>query len=121
METVDREFELKKLIEAQLPGFSYEVMWEHTFDAEIKKSSEYEQWDSDRPATGEFKIVSERGFFYGGRTNCLQFYAESNASEGRGIRYADVCSLYPYVCKYRDYPKGHPRILRNDLTRPVVE
>lgn len=25
--------------------------------------------------------------------------------------YVDVCSLYPYVLKYRPFPVGHPEIL----------
>lgn len=27
------------------------------------------------------------------------------------MRYVDVCSLYPYVLKYKPFPMGHPEII----------
>jgi hypothetical protein len=31
------------------------------------------------------------------------------------MRYVDVCSLYPYVLKYKPFPIGHPQIITSDF------
>lgn len=41
---------------------------------------------------------------------------------GEKIRYVDVCSLYPFICKTGTFPVGHPEVLTenfsmNDLLR----
>lgn len=47
--------------------------------------------------------------FYGGRTgNCKEFY---EAGEGEKIKYVDICSLYPWACKYGKFPIGHPEVI----------
>jgi len=33
------------------------------------------------------------------------------AKENEKIKYIDICSLYPYVCKYGKFPVGHPEVL----------
>jgi hypothetical protein len=30
--------------------------------------------------------------------------------QGEVIRYVDVISLYPYICKYEKVPLGHPKV-----------
>ncbi|XP_067651372.1 uncharacterized protein [Haliotis asinina] len=52
--------------------------------------------------------LDPREAFYGGRTNATKLYYE--AKEEEEIKYVDVCSLYPYICKYGTYPLGHPEI-----------
>jgi hypothetical protein len=47
---------------------------------------------------------------YGGRTNATRLYCE----EG-DMRYVDVCSLYPFVLKYKPFPIGHPQIVIRDF------
>ncbi|XP_055381852.1 uncharacterized protein LOC129612329 [Condylostylus longicornis] len=49
-----------------------------------------------------------RDSFYGGRTgNTFSYYKCKHAEK---INYIDVCSLYPYVCKYGKFPIGHPKL-----------
>jgi hypothetical protein len=56
--------------------------------------------------------LSTRYALYGGRTEamCLHYKARNDES----IQYADVMSLYPYICKYYKMPVGHPKIYVGD-------
>ena len=51
-----------------------------------------------------------RDALIGGRTNSTKLYQEIDESSSEEIKYIDVCSLYPYVCKYGLFPLGHPTI-----------
>lgn len=57
--------------------------------------------------------------FYGGRTNCIQLHKKCR--KGEKIRYADVCSLYPYECKRGRFPVSHPRIIHNPSSDSLIE
>lgn len=59
-------------------------------------------WD---PLQGELMTV--RSLFYGGRTEVFAAYCEP-AKMDMKIQYDDVCSLYPYVCSYKELPTGIP-------------
>src|SRR6267154_4938227 len=112
--TIARELEIKQIIKTKYPGYKYESVWEHEFE-DLKKTKIYKEY---LKATNQKEIdpktdstISERGFFYGGRVNAIQFYLKR--TENTEIKYKDVCSLYPFVNKYRSYPKGHPSIIRS--------
>jgi DNA polymerase type B, organellar and viral len=114
-----RELELKELMKIKLKGFKFISIWEHEFD-QIKKSPEYAEFlktaGSDMQRELDEKtnsIISDRGFFFGGRVNAIRFYAK--AEGGTKIQYRDICSLYPFVNKYRSYPKGHPEVIRENF------
>ncbi|XP_055908156.1 uncharacterized protein LOC129942989 [Eupeodes corollae] len=52
--------------------------------------------------------LDPREAFYGGRTgNTVSFY---KCQKGEKIKYIDVCSLYPWVCKYGKFPIKHPKV-----------
>ncbi|XP_046373244.1 uncharacterized protein LOC124146819 [Haliotis rufescens] len=53
--------------------------------------------------------LDPRNGFYGGRTNGVCLHRK--CTEGEKIKYVDVCSLYPYICKYGRFPTGHPTVL----------
>lgn len=53
-------------------------------------------------------IMNERDMFYGGRTEVFSPYANVDLHPDDEIKYHDVCSLYPYVCAFRELPTGHP-------------
>ena len=53
-------------------------------------------------------IMNERDMFYGGRTEVFSPYANVGKYPDDEIKYHDVCSLYPYVCAFRELPTGHP-------------
>ena len=56
-----------------------------------------------------------RDAFFGGRTNAIQLIARPKENEE--IRYLDVVSLYPYICKYGKFPIQEPEI----ITRPELD
>jgi len=47
-----------------------------------------------------------RDALYGGRTEAMRVHYK--AREGDTIQYVDVMNLYPFICKYRKFPVGHP-------------
>ena len=52
--------------------------------------------------------LNPRDAFFGGRTeNIIPFYKVKDEEK---IKYTDICSLYPYVCKRGKFPIGHPRM-----------
>jgi len=49
--------------------------------------------------------------FYGGRVEVFRTHAKLSAADrnaGWRLRYMDVTSLYPYICKTATYGRGHP-------------
>lgn len=60
-----------------------------------------------------------RDTFFGGRTEL--FYKYAKGSELRKILYLDVCSLYPYICKYGVFPLRHPIIITDPRHMPKPE
>ena len=57
--------------------------------------------------------IAIRDALYGGRTNNLKFV--KNCDENEEICYVDVCSLYPYVLKYREFPINHPVLIEENF------
>jgi hypothetical protein len=45
---------------------------------------------------------------YGGITEATETYRRVKNEEK--IRYVDVISLYPYICKYAKFPVGYPKV-----------
>jgi len=45
---------------------------------------------------------------YGGRTEATRTYFR--VEEGEKIHYVYVISLYPYICKYGEFPLVHPKV-----------
>lgn len=62
--------------------------------------------------------VHPRQAYMGGRTNNRRFYYDCIEGEEE-IRMVDVVSLYPYVMHSREFPVGHPEVLRENF--PPVE
>ena len=92
-------------------------MWECNLSAEMKNNKEMNDYIKNRrkyynklQKVGHANI---REAFFGGRTNNLQFYRETD--ENSEIKYLDFCSLYPYVLKYEKFPIGHPIVIREDF------
>lgn len=47
----------------------------------------------------------------GGRTEVFKVLYEKGEDPGETINYDDVCSLYPYVCAFREMPLGVPQYI----------
>ena len=58
--------------------------------------------------------LQPRDALFGGRTNSTKLYHEIDESTQDELKYIDVCSLYPFICKYGHFPLGHPTILSQE-------
>lgn len=96
------EAKMEKL--AQTP---YEIVeiWECEF-YKLKKRENLTHLET-HPVLNNLPLLP-RDAFFGGRTGNTKTFHECES--GEEIHYVDVCSLYPYVCKYGKYPVGHPKI-----------
>ena len=98
--------------ELRRAGYQVVEFWECDYDKRYKEDpdfrslvdSEFTNLDPLRP----------RDALFGGRTNSTKLYQEIDESSSEEIKYIDVCSLYPYVCKYGLFPLGHPTIYSQD-------
>ncbi|KAF2894175.1 hypothetical protein ILUMI_11998 [Ignelater luminosus] len=107
-DTLNERYKNTKLKVEKLKSLGYEVveMWECEFQNIINSNPEINDIDN------HFLIIqaplNPRDAFYGGRTETVR--SRYDAKENEKIKYVDVCSLYPWVCKYGKFPKGHPEL-----------
>jgi hypothetical protein len=87
-------------------GYTVISFWEHEFDRLVRQNPSLQQFiqtlDIQDP-------LNPWDALYGGRTNATRLYCEGD------MRYVDMCSLYPYVLKYKPFPIGHPQIITSDF------
>ncbi|MCG8079176.1 MAG: hypothetical protein JAY75_23495, partial [Candidatus Thiodiazotropha taylori] len=93
-----------------LKAAGYEVIecWECDFDKQCREDQDFKTL-----IEAEFTNLDPlkpRDALFGGRTNATKLYHEINEKSNEEIKYIDVCSLYPYICKYGVFPLGHPEI-----------
>lgn len=92
----------------KLKKFGYEVIerWECSFRKQLT-DSEVADYTENHPLLINTPL-NPRDAFFGGRTGNTRLYYKTREDEK--IKYLDVCSLYPWVCKYGKYPIGHPKV-----------
>ncbi|XP_056001762.1 uncharacterized protein LOC130048746 [Ostrea edulis] len=99
---------LKRASALEDQGYTVVSIWEHEFDRQTQTNSDLQEFlqgvDIQDP-------LNPRDVLYGGRTNATRLYCE----EG-DMRYVDVCSLYPYVLKYKPFPVQHPQVITSHFT-----
>ena len=95
-------------------GYVITAVWEHEVKQELKENPEMKQFFDDVPIRDP---MDPRQAFFGGRTNARKFYHKCTGCER--ISYVDVCSLYPWVCKYGRFPVGHPKVITENF-EPVT-
>lgn len=105
--TLNSKYEktLKKINRLKSRGYEVIEMWECDFRRKLDnaKKTELEQHPLMR-----YTPLDPRDAFFGGRTgNCKTYY---HVAIGERVKYVDVCSLYPWVCKYGKFPIGHPTL-----------
>ena len=59
--------------------------------------------------------LDPREALYGGRTNAIKLYHKP--TNGEELDYVDICSLYPWCCKYGSFPIGKPDIHTRDFAQ----
>ena len=84
----------------------YSIMWECQWD-KICKTDVVVRGHLDNYSLAD--VLNPRDALYGGR--CATFALLDQSTDRSLIKYVDVQSLYPYVCKSKHYPVGHPRCL----------
>ncbi|KAJ8911928.1 hypothetical protein NQ315_016269 [Exocentrus adspersus] len=89
-------------------GYVLIEMWECRFRKQLQENPCLKQYtESHRMLAME--PLNPRDAFYGGRTgNTHEYY---KCKDDEQIKYVDVCSLYPWVCKYGKFPIGHPEVV----------
>ncbi|CAH1364686.1 unnamed protein product [Tenebrio molitor] len=93
-QTIERSEQIKKA------GYNLIEMWECNWT----KSKEYkEEMKRIEKEFEKFYELSPRNALFGGRTNATKLKVK-----GKKMKYIDICSLYPTVQCYDDYPVGHP-------------
>ena len=90
--------------------------WECDFDRERKENSNIDEFIKTQRIFS-FQPLNPRDAFFGGRTENIVKLYEANEKK---IKYVDVCSLYPYICKYGKFPVGHPKIFVDEKCRALV-
>ncbi|KAG8230772.1 hypothetical protein J437_LFUL017824 [Ladona fulva] len=121
-ETMGTRYEAteKKIAKLIRGGYDVIEMWECTFDRLVKENVILSNFIISNPLSMESPI-NPRDAFFGGRTNCVRLYHDADVENGEMIRYLDVCSLYPYINKYKKYPIGHPKIFVGDKCPPLQD
>ncbi|KAG5864370.1 hypothetical protein JTB14_034245 [Gonioctena quinquepunctata] len=108
-ETMNLRYEATTAKKDRLKSLGYDVidMWECDFKRQLNDNKELQDYVENHPLVLQTPL-NPRDAFYGGRTgNTFEHYRAQN--DGR-IKYVDVCSLYPWVCKYGKFPVGHPKV-----------
>ena len=89
-------------------------MWECEFS--LLQNTNFDIYDFVKSLNIE-QPLEPRDAFFGGRTEMFRKYCR--ATQDSVILYYDVCSLYPYICKYGDFPIGHPEIYTPETGFPT--
>jgi G:T-mismatch repair DNA endonuclease (very short patch repair protein) len=82
-------------------GYAFRVQWECEFDPPDSGVDDREA-EASRP-------LRTRDALYGERTEAMRLHHRIRVGE-ETLRYVDVWSLYPWICKYIKFPVGHPTI-----------
>ena len=93
-------------------GFDVQVVWGCQVREMIKNNTDgIRDWmTKENEAEILHEPLNPRHAFYGGRCEALRLYAKDEV-----MHFLDFTSLYPFVTKYEDYPKGHPLIYTQDF------
>lgn len=118
-ETLNSKYDTTQAKNERLRSLGYEVieMWECDFKRRLTDNKELQNYTETHPYVKQTPL-DPRDAFYGGRTgNTVEYY---KAMEDEKIKYVDVCSLYPWVCKYGKFPVGHPKVYVGSECPPLA-
>ena len=82
-----------------------------TWECSLSKDKDFQKFKKTVWSREFIEPLNPRDAFYGGRTNATKLLYEFKAGECG--KYVDVCSLYPTVMYYDNYPIGHPEKIFN--------
>ena len=98
---------LAKVARMRRYGYTVREMWECDFARMKRQQTEIAQYLDTHPVMSKITL-NPRDAFFGGRTENI--VTSRSVAQDEEIKYTDICSLYPYICKRGRYPIGHPRI-----------
>ena len=112
--TADEAYQLTLDKKGYLEQQGYEVIekWECQLLKELRQDPEMKAFFDAQQMQ---EPLNPRNGFFGGRTNAVKLYHK--VAEGEKIGYVDICSLYPWVCKYGKFPLGHPNIITENFKK----
>ncbi len=102
------------------PSKNYQEVYEVTeaikYQWESKGARVIRKCELENPALSRYEqkcyeMHPMSNYFYGGRTEVFQLYYSARASKDQKLQYHDVCSLYPYVCAFKELPNGIPQFI----------
>lgn len=96
----------------QLKGKGYQV--EEIWSCKWRKHAKYKQMM--QYPEDVIEAINPRDAFFGGRTNATKLLVKN-----KKIKYIDVCSLYPTVMYYDNYPVGHPKKIFKPTIKQYLE
>ena len=88
-------------------GYEIREIWECTFDRRKIENLRIANYVNNHPLISKM-VLNQRDAFFGGRTENIAVHYKIR--EGEKIRYTDICSFYPYICKRGWFLLGHPDI-----------
>ncbi|KAJ8909931.1 hypothetical protein NQ315_005650 [Exocentrus adspersus] len=119
-QTLNTRYETTQAKTERLHRLGHEVVeiWECDFRRQLVQNKELCTYTDNHPLLVNTPL-NPRDAFFGGRTgNTYEYY---KCKDGEKIKYVDVCSLYPWVCKYGKFPTGHPKTYVGDEWPPLTD
>lgn len=99
---------------------SWKIIHDHTQNRLNQLRKRYRvilRWKHENQIEGQViptreasKLMKMRDCFYGGRTEVFAAYCNPEKLDNTILKHVDVCSLYPYICSFKDMPIGVPTI-----------
>lgn len=119
IDTLNSRYERTMAIYEKLrrAGYTLHIKWECDFRREKDTSVELQDFLKDN-AHLFTEALNPRDAFYGGRTGNTVIQYDCGPNEK--LKYVDVNSLYPYICKYSKMAVMHPQILLGEDISNVV-
>ena len=113
------EATMEKINHLKRRGFDVVEEWDCSLAKKRRVDPEINNYIKERymyyKELEEYGGVDIRESFFGGRTNNIEFWCDVTNDPLSKILYYDFRSLYPTVLKYRDFPVGHPVVIREDF------
>lgn len=84
-------------------GYELRVIWECELASQLRSNKDMKSFFDKRK---ELEPMNPRQALFGGRTGALRMLNTTDVQIG----YVDIISLYPFICKYSEFPIKHPVI-----------
>ena len=103
-----------KQVTSKIKNLGYKVIeiWEHEWSRMKKHNKDVKVCIAEVDAESTTPL-NPRDAFFGGRTDARKLYYKFD--HGEKGKYVDICSLYPTVNFFDEYPLGHPTQIKKDF------